>query len=175
VARVLRSDAAALDDLIARMRCVPAFLAGRNAQFGRLLSPHEVEDLAQDTLTAVWQKLPEYRGEARLESWVCQFCEFLLRNALRKANTRRAIVGGDAADPGAARAEPVADLEAVHLALAGLLDEESAVVRLKHFDNLTFDEIAGRLACSPNTAKTSYYRALERLRIVLLRRREDAT
>jgi RNA polymerase sigma-70 factor (ECF subfamily) len=172
VANVLGGDAGALEVLIARLRCVPAFLAGRNGQFGRLLSAHELEDLVQDTLIAIWQKLSQYRGDARLESWVCQFSEFHLRNALRKAYARRAVAAGDPDGPAAPGRDSSVDLEAVHLAIQDLDEPEAVVVRLKHFDGLTFDEIAARLACSPNTAKTRYYRALERLRGTLLRRRE---
>jgi DNA-directed RNA polymerase specialized sigma24 family protein len=41
---------------------------------------------------------------------------------------------------------------------------------MKHFEQLTFDRIAELIGCSPNTAKTRYYRALEKLRQDLRRR-----
>ena len=173
VQRVLQGDAAALENLITRLRCVPAFLAARNVQLGIHFGSHEIEDLAQDTLVAVWRKLPEYRGDARIESWVCQFCEFQLRNARRRRAARRreaeafgVVTDNDVVEP----LDAGVDLEAVHLALHGLPEDEALVVRLKHFDGRTFDEIAVLLGGSPNTAKTRYDRALEHLRGVLRRR-----
>lgn len=49
-----------------------------------------------------------------------------------------------------------------------LSEREQQVLRLKVFGGLTFDEIARRLGMGPNTAKTVYYRALKKLRHMLL-------
>jgi RNA polymerase sigma factor (sigma-70 family) len=59
------------------------------------------------------------------------------------------------------------EFEGVHLALARLDPPADDIVRLKHFEELTFEEIGQRLLLSPNTAKTHYYRALVRLREAL--------
>ena len=41
------------------------------------------------------------------------------------------------------------------------------MIRLKHFQELTFEEISSRLSIPANTAKTKYYRGLEKLRETL--------
>ena len=51
-----------------------------------------------------------------------------------------------------------------YMGLSMLSPGESEVIRLKHFAQMTFEEIAERLGISANTAKTRYYRGLERLR-----------
>ena len=153
------------------MQCVPRFLTVRNAQLGSVLRREELEDVAQDALVAAWRKLPDYRGEARLETWVLQFCEFELRNARRKIALRRGQPIETVATAAAPIENPV-DLELIYLGLQQLPADEAAVLRLKHFDELTFDEIGARLQCSPNTVKTRYYRAVENLRDWLRRRPE---
>src|SRR5688500_8604463 len=70
VRRVLLREGPALASFAARMQCVPRFLAARNAQLGSPLRTEEIEDVAQDTVISVWRKLPEYRAEAKLETWV---------------------------------------------------------------------------------------------------------
>jgi DNA-directed RNA polymerase specialized sigma24 family protein len=47
------------------------------------------------------------------------------------------------------------------------------VIRAKHFDGLTFDEIGARLGIPSNTAKTHYYRGIERMRPLLSSMREE--
>lgn len=171
IRRVVARDRAAIGAFTARMQCVPRFLTVRNAQLGSVLRREELEDVAQDALIAVWRKLPDYRGEARLETWVLQFCEFELRNARRKTALRRGQPI-DSIPEAATQPDVGADLEVIYLGLQRLATDEATVVRLKHFDELTFDEIGGRLQCSPNTVKTRYYRAMENLRDWLRRRPE---
>ena len=48
--------------------------------------------------------------------------------------------------------------------LGELPPELGLVLQLKHIEGLTFDQIGERLAISPNTAKTRYYRGLDKLR-----------
>ena len=67
----------------------------------------------------------------------------------------------------------VDEAEVVHAALARLPADEAMVMRLKHFEGLTFDEIGTRQAISPNTVKTRYYRALAAMRAQLGPKNEE--
>ena len=49
-------------------------------------------------------------------------------------------------------------------ALAGLPEEQRAVVHLKLWEGLTFEEIAAALDISPNTAASRYRYGLDKLR-----------
>ena len=75
---------------------------------------------------------------------------------------------GDLPDPGARLAPADSQPEprttaATQLALERLDPVDADVVRLKHFEELTVEEIGGRLGLPTNTAKTKYYRGLGRL------------
>jgi RNA polymerase sigma-70 factor (ECF subfamily) len=157
------------------MRCVPAILRVENARLGRGLRPDELEDLVQDTLVAVWRKIDRYMGEAKLETWVWEFCALELRSALRRQGRRARLLDEQNLVPPercAGVETPSIDYEDVYESLDRLPEEERVVVRLKHFSHLTFEQTAQRLGLSPNTVKTRYYRALLRLRRWLAPRKE---
>ncbi len=176
IAEALASDEKAMDALIDRMRCVPAMVAALNAKLGRPLDTSELHDVSQEALMLIWQRLPSFEGRSTFETWVHRFCSFVLLNAARKrrrARTRE-VLDVEPADGSRPTSESRwAEYDDVHCALERLSDEESRCVRLKHFDDLTFDEIGARLAISSNTAKTQYYRGLRRLRELLAHREGD--
>lgn len=147
-------------------------LTAKNAQLGGPLRDHELQDLVQDAIYAVWRKLPEFEGRSALETWLYRFCFLELMRRLREERrlpSPLTDVFGDAelqvAAPSAVTT--AADTELVYHAIAQLPDGEAAVVRLKHFDELTFAEIGDQLELSPNTAKTRYYRAILKLRTLV--------
>lgn len=157
-------ERAALDRFIKRMCCVPRFVALLDGRSVQPLEREAREDLVQDVLAIVWRRLGDYRGEAALETWVFRICDFQLRNARRHAAPRRAVSLEDLGEPSSDRAEPDHDHELLGRGIDGLPAAEAEILRLKHYDGLTFDQIATQLRQSPNTVKTRYYRGLESLR-----------
>ncbi len=165
VRRVLAGEATAVDDFVGRMRCVGQFVALRNVRGGRPLGSDALPDLVQDVITAVWQRLDDYQGDAELETWVYRFCDLTFRNALRRASPRRMVpLPEDVPDPrdGASPSGP--DRQRVADLLSAMSSVDVRILRLKHFEMLTFEAMAARLRQSPNTLKTRYYRALAKLR-----------
>ena len=91
------------------------------------------------------------------------------RGIVRGGNRRqwRAMVSKQAIEPidtAPERTVPTDDLAPVYAAMENLAAEDVRIIRLKHFEEHTFDSIALRLALSVNTVKTRYYRAIEKLR-----------
>lgn len=164
----LRGDAAALEVLVRRMGCIPLMLAARNSRMRHPLSQHEILDVAQDTFVAIWRQLPKFQGLSSLESWVYPFCSFALMHSFR---TRQRRPPGDPLPeelPGPRQQSPL-ELHFLHQAMLLLDPLEEQVVRLKHYEGCTFEEIGARLAIPRNTAKTRYYRAIRRLHNELCR------
>lgn len=171
----MRHEPHALDQFIARMQCVPRFVAARNAQWGRPLGTESLEDVVQDVLAVVWRKLSAFQGQAGLETWVYQFCEFEMRNAVRRLSTRRSRSLTEVEEPTAPPGAPVAiddDLAPIYVAMENLAPEDTRIIRLKHFEEQTFDGIAASFGWPTNTVKTRYYRALERLKQWLAKERQ---
>lgn len=167
---------AAVDRLVERLRCLPRILAARNRHLGRPLSDDELVDVAQATAVVVWRKLGSYAGRAALETWLYRFCELELLNAVRRK--RRQPTSGAADDSTLASVDAATstdvggaaafDEERLRTCLGRLLAEEAEVVRLKHFDELTFEDMSTALRVPSSTLKTRYYRALAKLRRMLL-------
>lgn len=159
-------------ELAQALRCVPRILAALNQRNGSVFSPEDLEDAAQDVATAMWRRLDSYSGQSSLESWAFGFCQNVLSERMRSHRRRpHHVEHSEERVPQVARAnEPQMrdDLAALHRALANMSDADSAeLVRLHHFDGLTFPELGTRLGITANAAKKRYHRALERLRIAL--------
>ena len=162
---VRRGDRAAANDLVERLACIPAMIRARERRLGAPLTEHERDETVQETLAAMWAKLGRFRGRTSVEAWAYGF-------ALRehyKALERRRRAPRQAPDPvlfGGVQEEeePREDYRAVHESLQSLEPPNDEIVRLKHFEDLTFSEIGRELRLSPNTVKTRYYRAIGRLR-----------
>jgi RNA polymerase sigma-70 factor (ECF subfamily) len=165
VRAVQAGESGAFEQLVERMGCLPRILDGLNARMGRPLSDHDLADVAQDTLVLVWRKLDTFNGSASLETWVFGIARFELMNAVRKNRRRRA---SELPEPDLREApEPDSthrlDHEVVQRELGALDSALAEVIRMKHFDDLTFEQIGAQLGQSINTVKTRYYRGISRL------------
>lgn len=162
----LAGDDDATAEFVERMQCVPAIVATQNQRMGSPLGREDLADVVQDSLTKVWKKLGDYAGKAALETWVYRFCFLELMNGIRRKRRRRGTVPSEREleQLPAPRVPRASEFEHLHRGLDLVGPPEADVLRLKHFESLTFDEIGRRLGVSPNTAKTQYYRGLERLK-----------
>lgn len=161
----------AREDLERRLGCVPRILRARNEQLGRPLSSSDIPDLVQDTLTVIWRKLPQYEGRASLETWIYRICSLELMNAARRVQRRAAVtrsqeeVGALETVPDEAQRAPSHLVyEELYHHLSKLPADLEHVLRLKHYEDKTFEEIGAALGLKPSGAKHHYYRALELLR-----------
>ena len=171
VERALRGEADAVEEFIERLQCIPRILETRNRLHGLPLGPDEIDDLVQETLAAVWRRLDSYQGKSSLESWVYGFCTRVMSTAYRTRRRQPGLVElheSVAPDPSMAAAA-FEEHESVSVCLENVPPAQRDVILFKHFEQLTFDEIARRLEMSSNTVKSNYYRGLDRLRELLAR------
>ncbi len=139
----------------------------------RLRDPDAAEDLVQNSLIAAVRNLGSWRGEATLFTWLCTICRREI-SAWEKRTSRRVTVslaeddpglraaldsiGGaaDAPDAGLARADTG---RIVQLALDHLPPRYSRALEWKYLEELSVDDIAGRLQCTPKAAESLLTRA----------------
>lgn len=149
-----------LDHWIARIRPKLLRLAGK-----LLDDPAEAENLVQATLVAVWEthrrgERPNLDPYAKRAVWL---------NALRLRARRREWVpleeGGEEFEPTAVVDEG-AELTPWELeqAIGSLPPAQQAVIRLRFYGGLSFQEIGETLAISMNTAASRCRYALQTLR-----------
>lgn len=162
-----------------RLTCVPKIVGSLNHGMGFPLSEHDVADLNQDVLVAVWRKRSKFSGQAKLETWVHRFCFLEFMNQVRKLGSHRQLQTSDALLSDLASEdgsdEAMVEYELLERSLQQLGPPHSGVIRLKHFEDRTFREIADLLDVSQNTVKAHYYRGLAWLRQRLLRHHREAT
>ncbi len=139
-------------------------------------------EIVQDSLLAAWQKLADFRGDARLSTWLVAIVVNNARDR-REQNRhreRREAYSLDAALPGtdnAARPDPpsgepsVLDrLEEEQLrsflqrCIAGLPPEYREVVVLRDMGELAYDQVAAALKLREGTVKSRLFRARDALK-----------
>lgn len=144
----------------------------------RVRDQDAAEDIVQNSLIAGVRHLGSWRGEATLFTWLCTICRREIF-AWEKRTSRRAIVSiadddpglraaldsigaaADAPDAGLARAD-IGRL--VQLALDHLPPRYSRALEWKYLEELSVDDIAGRLQCTPKAAESLLTRAREAFR-----------
>ena len=168
--RVRTGDTGAVNEFARRLEYAGRVLTARNQRLGRPLDTAELEDVAQEAVVLLWGKLATYAGHAALETWIYPFCVNALANAVRKKRRRQGLAAQAARAATESQPTPAAapeDLERVHDALARLGPPAEHVIRMKIYDEFTFDQIADRFAVPPETVKSWYYRGLKRLHAML--------
>ena len=126
----------------------------------------DAEDVAQEVFLRVHRAIGEFRGEARLSTWLYGIASNLCLNRLASADHRRTRPDEDAimlAPSPAADAAAVAERSEVEAALrqaiAELPDERRIVVVLRDIEGLSYDEIAQALGLEPGTVRSRLHRA----------------
>lgn len=168
--RAREGNPEAIDELLGRMGCVRRFHLLKNGQFGRPLGKHELEDLLQETLFALWRKLELYNGSGPLEAWAYRFAYLRFLARVRKldrsprllADVREVVLEPEAP----VRGDPFR-FERLYRMLERVGTRDERLIRLKVFEQRTFEEVAEELDLPTNTVKTRFYRALARLRGML--------
>lgn len=129
------------------------------------------EDILQIVFVKIYRGLPSFRFEASLSTWIYRIAVNECMNQQRGRGAQHipfeALLGSDEElDAGAAADRRHADTERreiVHRAVMELPPKLRAVVVLKYLDDLSYDEIASVLQCSPGTVASRLNRALSNL------------
>lgn len=136
----------------------------------------EAEEVAQDVFLRVYRSIGEFRGEARLSTWLYSIAARLCLDRLRTAERRHpraepeALLNVPAAGAGADSAlEAQERRAALHQAIADLPEERRIVVILRDVEGLSYEEIAEALDIELNTVRSRLHRARAHLKAKLER------
>jgi RNA polymerase sigma-70 factor, ECF subfamily len=117
-------------------------------------------DAVQEAFATAVRKRRSYRGHGSIEAWVWQIVVNAARSSRRRADrrSRREF-------PAEVR-EPAAD-SAITIPLEVLTDRQREVVFLRHFADLSYDEIGRILGIAEGTVAATLSRAHDALRHAL--------
>jgi RNA polymerase sigma-70 factor, ECF subfamily len=139
----------------------------------RLVGPNEAEDLLQEVFLAAHRKMPLYKGEASLGTWLFRLATNLCLDYLRSKRARLTMLT-DTMDeePGAPKAASGAILGAVERldlerAIAQLPGGARAVFVLHDVEGCEHRDVAHHLGITEGTSKSQLHKARMRLRALL--------
>jgi RNA polymerase sigma-70 factor (ECF subfamily) len=135
----------------------------------------DAQDLLQETFLRAYQKLGRFQGESSFYTWVYRIAVNLaLSGRRRRRPTARLGVAGEGGVPEAAAdardTDPALPLEraererVIQDALNALAADHRAVIVLKEFDGLRYEEIGAVLNIPVGTVRSRLHRARGELR-----------
>lgn len=131
----------------------------------------EAQDLAQEVFLRVHGAIADFRGDAKLSTWLYTITSRLCLNRLASSERRMTREGEETLTRLAStQAGPGAELErgeleaALHRAIAELPEERRIVVVLRDLQGLSYEEIAAALELELGTVRSRLHRARMDLR-----------
>jgi RNA polymerase sigma factor (sigma-70 family) len=169
VARARKGDVAALETLYRSFERPVYTLARRLTR-----TPHDAEDVLQETFLEVVRSIRQFRGEGSLAGWIRRVAASKALMRLRQEGARppEQELSDELADSIAARhpgAGPAAAVERMDLetAVARLSDSARAVLWLHDVEGYSHEEIGAMAGKTPSFSKSQLARAHARLRVLL--------
>ncbi|MBC7901367.1 MAG: sigma-70 family RNA polymerase sigma factor [Saprospiraceae bacterium] len=149
--------------------------------FGMLAREDDARDAAQETFIAAYRNLANFRGEAKVSSWLHRIAVNQCLTTKRRAKTRsedfldeetneeeRIFVAPSHLSP-SRTTEQNERLTIVRQAVTSLPVDLRQVIVMKEFEDMTFQEISETLDLPLSTVKSRLYTALKQLRMKLER------
>ena len=149
--------------------------------FGMLGREDDASDAAQETFIAAYRNLSNFRGEAKVSSWLHRIAVNQCLTTKRRKKTRaeeflddedgsaeNTFVASPTHSP-AFSTEKLERLAIVRQAVGALPVDLRQVIVMKEFEEMTFQEISETLELPLSTVKSRLYTGLKQLRLRLER------
>ena len=174
VERALSGDPEAFGEIVRRWERRIFALA-----YGMLGREEDARDATQETFLAAFRNLRNFRGEAKVSSWLHRIAVNQCITRQRRARVRGETALEDEAEKNAAvfalpldvsparTAERVERSVAVRRAVGSLPPDLRQVIVMKEFEELTFQQISEVLDLPLSTVKSRLYTALRQLQMRL--------
>lgn len=141
-----------------------------NVALRMLGNVQDAEDVTQTTLCKAFLSMESYDPQYRFFSWIYRMT---VNESLNELKRRRPMVTLEERfgipQRGVAADDALETEDRVGKALMDLKPDDRAVVVLRHFESLSYEEIADVLGVPTRTVKSRLFTARERLRLTLLR------
>ena len=129
-----------------------------------VLNHDDANDLVQNVFLKAWNNLQNFRGDAKLSTWLFKIAVNESINFINKEKQRLKISDDDADsffDGDALKKELLA-------AIAKLPEKQKLVFNMKYFDEMKYEEMSEILGTSVGALKASYHHAVKKVSEALL-------
>lgn len=139
-------------------------------QIRRMVQSHaDADDLLQNTFMKAWMSIENFRGDARLSTWLYKIAVNEAITHLARERKRAGLSLDDQASAIAATIEADENIDGDRLALdlrkaiATLPEKQRLVFNMKYFDDLRYEDISNILGTSVGALKASYHLAVKKI------------
>lgn len=139
-------------------------------QIRKLVMSHDdANDLLQNAFIKAWTNLPNFRGEAKLSTWLFKIAINESINFLNRERKRNNVAenGEDLFLLDKLESDPYFDGDALHKSLmsavATLPEKQRLVFNMRYFDDMKYEQISEILGTSVGALKASYHHAVKKI------------
>ena len=139
-------------------------------QIRRMVPRHDdADDLLQNTFIKVWSSLENFRGEAKLSTWLYKIAINEAISFLERERRRQSISIDDQQQQLVNEIEADEHIDGDRLAqelrkaVATLPEKQRLVFNMKYYDDMKYEQISEILGTSVGALKTSYHLAVKKI------------
>lgn len=139
-------------------------------QIRRLVPNHDdANDLLQNTFMRAWSSIENFRGEAKLSTWLYKIAinESLTFIERERKRQKISLDDNEAAVANTITADTELDgdelAQHLHKAIALLPEKQRIVFNMKYFDEMKYEEMSEILGTSVGALKASYHLATKKI------------
>lgn len=146
-------------------------------QIRKMVMNHDdANDIVQNVFIKAWTNLNNFRGDAKLSTWLFKIAVNESINFINKEKTRIKSTGGEDTEEEVLlknlEADTYFDGETLHKqlleAIARLPEKQRLVFNMRYFDEMKYEEISEILGTSVGALKASYHHAVKKITEQLL-------
>lgn len=139
-------------------------------QIRRMVQDHDdASDILQNTFLKAWQSIEQFRGDARLSTWLYKIAinESLTHLARERKRLSVSLDDEEGRMADLIEADEWTDGEAIskelRKAVATLPEKQRLVFNMKYFDDMKYEQISEILGTSVGALKASYHLAVRKI------------
>ncbi|RLD30027.1 MAG: RNA polymerase [Bacteroidetes bacterium] len=168
--KILDGDTSAFTVLVDRYKDLVYTLSLR-----MMKNREEAEEVAQDTFIKVYKSLTKFKGDSKFSTWIYKVAYNTCLDRLKKNKRQQYTVAIDeytehqvkTIDNALDKIEEQEKQQAIKNCLELLPSEDSFLLTLYYFEELSLDEISKITSLKPNNVKVKIFRSRKKLATIL--------